>query len=179
MLTLLLLIQTLFSYIVPAYNPKTQVHLHLEKFNNELNLYHIGISFTNEDTIIRYDYRPFCEPSKCEFKTVNSVNSVSVATDVSVATSVSPVLNKELRFIDKIYKFYIPETLANKTIYWGETSKTLTEVVEFEKTMQKKYILGINDCRHYVNRFSRWALNKRTPIWKLDKLWNVTSTTSS
>ena len=179
MLTLLLLIQTLFSYIVPAYNPKTQVHLHLEKFNNELNLYHIGISFTNEDTIIRYDYRPFCEPSKCEFKTVNSVNSVSVATDVSVATSVSPVLNKELRFIDKLYRFYIPEKLPNKTIYWGETSKTLTEVVEFEKTMQKKYILGINDCRHYVNRFSRWALNKRTPIWKLDKLWNVTSTTSS
>lgn len=177
MLTLLLLIQTLFSYIVPTYNPKTQVHLHLEKFNNELNLYHIGISFTNEDTIIRYDYRPFCEPNKCEFKTVNSVNSVTIDTSVvSVATSVSPVLNKELRFIDKLYRFYIPEKLPNKTIYWGETSKTLTEVVEFEKTMQKKYILGINDCRHYVNRFSRWALNKRTPIWKLDKLWNITST---
>ena len=142
-------------------------------------MYHIGISFTNEDTILRYDYRPFCEPSKCEFKTVANVNSVSVATDVSIATSVSPVLNKELRFIDKLYRFYIPEKLPNKTIYWGETSKTLTEVVEFEKTMQKKYILGINDCRHYVNRFSRWALNKRTPIWKLDKLWNVTSTTSS
>ena len=176
MLTLLLLIQTLFSYIMPTNNPKTQVHLHLEKFNNELNLYHIGISFTNEDTILRYDYRPFCEPNKCEFKTVNSVASVA---SVSVATSVSPVLNKELRFIDKLYRFYIPEKLPNKTIYWGETSKTLTEVVEFEKTMQKKYILGINDCRHYVNRFSRWALNKRTPIWKLDKLWNVTSNTSS
>lgn len=169
MLVLVLLIQTLFSYIVPTNNPKTQVHLHLEKFNNDLNLYHIGISFTNEDTILRYDYRPFCEPSICEFKTIASVNS---------ATSVGSVLNKELRFIDKLYRFYIPEKLPNKTIYWGETSKTLTEVVEFEKTMQKKYILGINDCRHYVNRFSRWALNKRTPIWKLDKLWNVTSSTS-
>ena len=179
MLTLLLLIQTLFSYIMPTNNPKTQVHLHLEKFNNELNLYHIGISFTNEDTILRYDYRPFCEPNKCEFKTINSVNSANNVVSVSVASSVSPVLNKELRFIDKLYRFYIPEKLPNKTIYWGETSKTLTEVVEFEKTMQKKYILGINDCRHYVNRFSRWALNKRTPIWKLDKLWNVTSTTSS
>ena len=176
MLTLLLLIQTLFSYIVPTYNPKTQVHLHLEKFNNELNLYHIGISFKNEDTILRYDYRPFCEPSICEFKTVASVASVSVATDVSVVNSVSPVLNKELRFIDKLYRFYIPENVPNKTIYWGETSKSLTEVVEFEKTMHKKYILGINDCRHYVNRFSRWALNKRTPIWKLDKLWNISST---
>ena len=170
MLTLLLLIQTLFSYIMPTNNPKTQVHLHLEKFNNELNLYHIGISFTNEDTILRYDYRPFCEPSICEFKTVASVASITSV------NSVSPVLNKELRFIDKLYRFYIPEKLPNKTIYWGETSKSLTEVVEFEKTMHKKYILGINDCRHYVNRFSRWALNKRTPIWKLDKLWNISST---
>lgn len=163
MFVILLLIQTIFSYIVPTYNPKTQVHLHLEKFNNELNLYHIGISFKNEDTIIRYDYRPFCEPSICEFKTINSI---------STTTSISPVLNKEVRFIDKLYRFYIPETLDNKTIYWGETSKTLDEVIEFEKTLQKKYILGINDCRHYVNRFSRWAVNKQTPIWKLDKLWN-------
>ena len=167
MLTLVLFIQTFLSYVMPTNNPKTQVHLHLEKFNNDLNLYHIGISFKNEDTILRYDYRPFCEPSICEFKTVNSVTSVN---------SVSPVLNKELRFIDKLYRFYIPEKLPNKTIYWGETSKSLTEVVEFEKTMHKKYILGINDCRHYVNRFSRWALNKRTPIWKLDKLWNISST---
>lgn len=161
MFALLLLIQTIFSYIVPTYNPKTQVHLHLEKFNNELNLYHIGISFKNDDTILRYDYRPFCEPSICEYKTINSVSTTSTG-----------LVNKEVRFIDKLYRFYIPENVPNKTIYWGETSKTLDEVVEFEKTMQKKYILGINDCRHYVNRFSRWALNKRTPIWKLDKLWN-------
>jgi hypothetical protein len=165
MFALLLLIQTIFSYIMPTYNPKTQVHLHLEKFNNELNLYHIGISFKNEDTILRYDYRPFCDPTKCEYKTINNIGVSSTS-----------VINKELRFIDKLYNFYIPETLANKTIYWGETSKTLDEVVEFEKTLQKKYILGINDCRHYVNRFSRWALNKRTPIWKLDKLWNQSYT---
>jgi len=157
MFALLLLIQTIFSYIVPTYNPKTQVHLHLEKFNNELNLYHIGISFKNDDTILRYDYRPFCEPSICEYKTINSVSTTSTG-----------LVNKEVRFIDKLYRFYIPENVPNKTIYWGETSKTLDEVVEFEKTMQKKYILGINDCRHYVNRFSRWALNKRSPIWILD-----------
>jgi hypothetical protein len=161
MLYILVIIQTLLSYIVPINNLKTQVHLHLEKFNEELNLYHIGISFKNEDTVLRYDYRPFCEPSICEYKTINSVSTTSTG-----------LVNKEVRFIDKLYRFYIPENVPNKTIYWGQTSKTLDEVVEFEKTMQKKYILGINDCRHYVNRFSRWALNKRTPIWKLDKLWN-------
>jgi hypothetical protein len=35
----------------------------------------------------------------------------------------------------------IPENVQNKTIYWGQTSKTLDEVVQFEKTLQKKYIL--------------------------------------
>jgi hypothetical protein len=111
--------------------------------------------------VLRYDYRPFCEPTKCEYKTLISSSS---------STSVSST--SELRFVDKLYRFYIPENVPNKTIYWGQTSKTLEEVVQFEKTLQKKYILGINDCRHYVNRFSRWAVNKRTPIWKLDKLWN-------
>lgn len=157
MLVVIVIIQSLLTYIVPINNPKTQVHLHLEKFNNDFNLYHIGISFKNEDTMLRYDYRPFCDPTKCEYKTSYTIIS-------------SP--NKELQFVDKLYRFYIPENVPNKTIYWGQTSKTLDEVVEFEKTLQKKYILGINDCRHYVNRFSRWALNKRTPIWKLDKLWN-------
>ena len=184
MLYFVLIIQTFLSYIVPTNNPKTQVHLHLEKFNNDLNLYHIGISFKNEDTILRYDYRPFCEPSKCEFKTLKSVSGatdiidITGSTDISVATdiSISPILNKDLQFVDKLYRFCIPENVPNKTIYWGKTSKTLTEVVEFEKTLQKKYILGINDCRHYVNRFSRWALNKRTPIWSLDELWNSTYT---
>ena len=177
MLFYVFLLHTLLAYVVPINTHKTQVHLHLEKFNNDLNLYHIGISFKNEDTILRYDYRPFCEPSKCELTTLNSISVATGITGISVATDINhvyPILNKELRFVDKLYRFCIPENVPNKTIYWGETSKTLDEVVEFEKTLQKKYILGINDCRHYVNRFSRWALNKRTPIWKLDKLWNTT-----
>ena len=156
---------SLFSILTSNTNTKTQVHLHLERFNDDLNLYHIGISFKNNNSVLRYDYRPFCEPNKCEFKTINSVTT----------TTISPVLNKELGLVDKLYRFYIPENVPNKTIYWGETSKSLEEVEQFEKTMPKKYILGINDCRHYVNRFSRWALNKRTPIWSLDKLWNIST----
>lgn len=166
MLYFVLIIQTLLAYIVPINikpSPNLDVNLHLEKFNDQLNLYHIGISFKNEDILLRYDYRPFCEPTKCEYKTSSTIISAP---------------NKELQFVDKLYRFYIPENVPNKTIYWGQTTKTLDEVIQFEKTLQKKYILGINDCRHYVNRFSRWAVNKQTPIWKLDKLWNITSSTS-
>ncbi len=154
-------------FCMPLNTPKTQVHLHLERFNDDFNLYHIGISFKNNNNTLRYDYRPFCEPNKCEFKTLsNNDNAISVA-----------VSNKQLTFVDKLYRFYIPENVPNKTIYWGETSKTLEEVEQFEKTLHKKYILGINDCRHYVNRISLWALNKRTPIWSLEKLWNMTHVT--
>jgi len=166
MLKLLLIFLGIYkvsAFSMPLINPKTQVNLHLERFNDDFNLYHIGISFKNNNSTLRYDYRPFCEPNKCEFKTQNNDNVNSVV-----------VSNKQLTFVDKLYRFYIPENVPNKTIYWGETSKTLEEVEEFEKSLQKKYILGINDCRHYVNRISLWALNKRTPIWSLEKLWNMT-----
>jgi hypothetical protein len=160
-------IQYASFFSMPLNTPKTQVNLHLERFNDDFNLYHIGISFKNNNSLLRYDYRPFCEPNKCDFKTVNTIN---VNSNGAVAS------NKQQTFIDKLYRFYIPENVPNKTIYWGETSKSLEEVEQFEKTLPKKYILGINDCRHYVNRISLWALNKRTPIWSLEKLWNITHT---
>jgi hypothetical protein len=164
-------IQYASFFSMPLINQKTQVNLHLERFNDDFNLYHIGISFKNNNSLLRYDYRPFCEPNKCDFKTVtNDVNAISVNSNGAVAS------NKQQTFIDKLYRFYIPENVPNKTIYWGETSKSLEEVEQFEKTLPKKYILGINDCRHYVNRISLWALNKRTPIWSLEKLWNITHT---
>jgi len=168
-------IQYASFFSMPLINQKTQVHLHLERFNDDFNLYHIGISFKNNNSLLRYDYRPFCEPNKCEFKTIN--NNVNNA--ININTNGAVVSNKQLTFVDKLYRFYIPENVPNKTIYWGETSKSLEEVEQFEKTLPKKYILGINDCRHYVNRISLWALNKRTPIWSLEKLWNVTHTNLS
>jgi hypothetical protein len=171
-------IQYASFFSMPLNTPKTQVNLHLERFNDDFNLYHIGISFKNNNSLLRYDYRPFCEPNKCEFKTINNdVNAINAnANAINVNSNGAVASNKQQTFIDKLYRFYIPENVPNKTIYWGETSKSLEEVEQFEKTLPKKYILGINDCRHYVNRISLWALNKRTPIWSLEKLWNITHT---
>ena len=42
----------------------------------------------------------------------------------------------------------------------------------YETVLHKKYILGIYDCRHYVNKFTEWSLDKPTPIWKLNRLWD-------
>ena len=138
-------------------NKNTIVNLHLEKLNDKYNLYHIGISFKNEDKLIRYDYRPFCEENKCSYKSLNTLDNINDNIN-------------ELVIIDKLYKLYWPKPIKNITIFWGETNKSLNDIELFEKTLHKKYILVINDCRHYVNRFSLWALNKTTPIWRLEEL---------
>jgi hypothetical protein len=143
----LFLFESKIGFSQPLIHKKVIVNLHLEKFNKYYNLYHIGISFKdeNENKIIRYDYRPFCE-------------------DKSLNTN-------QLVIIDKFYKLLLSKTIENITIFWGETNKTFEEIEAFEKTLQKKYILGIHDCRHYVNSFSLWSLNKKTPIWKLHKFY--------
>jgi hypothetical protein len=143
----LFLFESKIGFSQPLIHKKVIVNLHLEKFNKYYNLYHIGISFKNENEnkIIRYDYRPFCEE-----KSLNT---------------------NQLIIIDKFYKLLLSKTIENITIFWGETNKTLEEIEVFEKTLQKKYILGIHDCRHYVNSFSLWTLNKKTPIWKLHKFY--------
>jgi hypothetical protein len=131
---------------------KKKVHLHLEKFNTHFNLFHIGISFENEEYAIRYDYVPFREQANDK---VNFEN------------------NKKVSILDKLYQCLLPKKIETRMIYWGETHKTFEEIELFEQTLQKKYILGIHDCRHYVNKFSIWAVNKKTPIWKLNTLWNT------
>lgn len=145
-LLVLLFFESITCFSQPI-NKKKIVHLHLEKFNTQYNLFHIGISFENEDCAIRYDYLPFREPDNPN--------------------------NNEVSILDKVYQCFIPKKIETRIIYWGETHKTFEEIELFEQTLQKKYILGIHDCRHYVNKFSIWAVNKKTPIWKLNTLWNT------
>ena len=38
--------------------------------------------------------------------------------------------------------------------------------------MKKKYRIGLYDCRHYVRDFTKWCIEKPTPVWSLNKLWN-------
>lgn len=54
-----------------------------------------------------------------------------------------------------------------KKIFWGYSDKKISEIIDYEKKLEHNYILGINDCRHYVRNLTNWACNKPTPIWKL------------
>jgi hypothetical protein len=92
--------QNTYFFNIPINNHKTQVYLYLEQFNTNLNLYHIGISFKNDDTIIRYDYRPFCEPNNCDTN-----NCELNKCEYNITNNINENLKKEATFIEKVYKF--------------------------------------------------------------------------
>ena len=75
---------------------------------------------------------------------------------------------------DKLTKYlsYLPLNDKNNetTIFWGYTNKTMEEIYEYENNLNYKYILGIQDCRHYSNNLTQWSMGKGTPIWNLSHL---------
>ena len=126
---------------VAAYVVKPRVFVHLERFNTKYNLFHVGISFVEEHRVMRYDFRARNE------------------------MAIPPKLSDEL--------FEHPaEGLETRDYFWGETNKTMREIFVFEEEhLQKRYILGLYDCRHYVAQFAEWCMDKPTPIWNLKDLW--------
>jgi hypothetical protein len=58
-----------------------------------------------------------------------------------------------------------------KTIFWDYSNKSLPEIIEYESSLNYKYILGVYDCRHYVRNLSNWTTGNPTPIWRLYKLY--------
>ena len=67
--------------------------------------------------------------------------------------------------------------IDKKNIFWGYTNKTHEEILTFERKnlIYKKYKVGLYDCRHFVNDYTLWCLDKPTPIWRLNRLWNLYS----
>jgi len=58
-----------------------------------------------------------------------------------------------------------------KTIFWDYSNKTLSSIIDYERSLEYKYVLGVYDCRHYVRNLSDWTTNNPTPVWKLYKLY--------
>lgn len=150
---------TLLNFLVDP----IKVYLHIEEFNRRYNLLHVGISFENKYKILRYDFRKEIEGEENCYITIKK-----------------DILDPHNDYIsDKIYipyefnlfkrNFIKNEELKRYCIFWGETNKTFEEIEQFEKTLNKNYILCVYDCRHYVRKFTKWALNKPTYIWRLHK----------
>ena len=147
----------LISLVIPS---PTTVYINLEKVNPVIT--HTGITFKNEieNKIIRYDFRAF-----------NKNNNYNT-TDESRknVTLMFPNINSKFLDLKGFNEFRDDILLYSNSILFGETNYSIEEIIEYEKTINKNYILGIYDCRHYVNNLCLWSLNLSIPIWNLDKL---------
>ena len=150
----------LYNLLLLGFLINTKVTLHLEKINKYF--IHTGISFNRLNKNIRFDYRSFND------------NNNYITTEYSRKnfTQIFPGLNLSEDFNYQEFNNYRKNIyLYNKDIIVGYTNINLNKIIEFEKTLQKKYILGIYDCRHYTNRLLKYSLNKTIPIWNLNSLF--------
>jgi hypothetical protein len=152
-----------------SYSYKTRTYIHLEKFNERFNLLHIGVSFVEGNKCARFDFRS-AEEDQISFMTYSTNPLKALALQL---------FNKPLKTKEgDIYPFeflrYNMENSLFETcdIYWGLSNRSLIDIINYEQSLNKRYILAFNDCRHYTRKLTDYALDKPTPIWKLNKLFN-------
>ena len=152
----------LLNFILQNDLSKTKVFIHLDKFNERYNLIHIGISFNNFNNNIRYDFRAFND-GKSYITNENQRNNIRY---------IFPDIYFENTLTENLLSYNF-NTIHSKNIFWGLSNKTIEEIIEFEENnLNDRYKLGIYDCRHYVNKFTEWCLDKPTPVWNLHILWD-------
>ena len=145
----------LLVLLLPA---KTKVYIHIEKPNPIIT--HTGITFENNNEKIRYDFRAFN----------NNDNYMTTEENRKNVTLMFPLIDSKFFQYKGLNEFRNNITFFSKEILLGTTNYSLEEIIEHEKSINKKYILGFNDCRHYVNDLTLWSLNTSIPIWNLDSL---------
>ncbi len=159
----------LFMYSFLINKNFVNVYINIEQVNKYL--IHSGITFEdiNNNERIRYDFRAFND--NYEYITTDESRKNVTLMFPNLDNNFLHLkglnnLNKENNDInDKKNEMF----LTSKEIFWGTTNYSLQDIKDFEQTLHKKYIIGLYDCRHYVNEFSLWSLNKSSPIWDLHK----------
>ncbi len=150
----------LYNLLVFGIIFNTKVVLHLEKINPYF--IHSGISFRRLNRNIRFDYRSFNDNN----------NYITTEESRKNFREIFPGLNLPEDFNYLEFNSYRENIDSyKKDIVIGYTKINLNKIIDFEKTLQKKYILGIYDCRHYTNKLLKYSLNKTIPIWNLNSLF--------
>ena len=130
------------------------VYLHLHR--SSPTFVHTGLSVCDDTTCVRYDFRAFNDGYTYETRT--------------------DMLNDNAYLFPRLPEI-VRQHLATptndvKTIRLGETRRTIPEVVVFERTLHRRYILGWYDCRHHSNALCKFCLNKTIPLWDLNRLFS-------
>ena len=150
---MLFLLNVFLGLIIP-----TKIYINIEKPNPIIT--HAGITFENNNKKIRYDFRAFN----------NDDNYMTSEESRKNVTQMFPLLDSKFFDFKGFNEFRNNITFFSKEIFLGTTNYSLEEIILYEKTINKNYILGFYDCRHYVNELSLWCLNISIPIWNLDSL---------
>lgn len=137
-----------------------KVYINIERVNPIIT--HTGITFENDENSIRYDFRAFN----------NNDNYITDEESRKNINEMFPKINPRFFDIKGFNEHRDNIDSFSDKIYLGTTNYTLQEIIDFEKTINKNYILGIHDCRHYVNDLTTWCLNVSIPIWNLKKIKN-------
>ena len=151
-LLFLIFILNIFGFSLPSLREQNKVVLHLEKFNEKFDLLHIGISFNNDYEKIRFDFRPnnYGKTYLTSEKDRLDFNFIFPNTDINIDN-----LNINSQSLNDYRNLIIFDTknIKKKNIFWGITNKTQYEIIEFEKdiSINRRYKLGLYDCRHFVN----------------------------
>tara|TARA_B100000035_G_C21036194_1_gene571112 strand:- start:1632 stop:2105 length:474 start_codon:yes stop_codon:yes gene_type:complete len=140
--------------------PKT-VTLHLEKIPDGIT--HTGVSFSTPFKTRRYDFRAFNENCTC----------MTTGLDRSDPKIIFPNIYNEgfdVKTKEYLEDFFSqkPEIIA-RDVNLGTTLKTFEEIEIYSNEINKKYIFGVYDCRHYVDKMTLWAGVGHIPIWRLNK----------
>lgn len=150
---MLVYLNFLLSLLIP-----TKIYLHIEKPNSIIT--HTGITFENNNSKIRYDFRAFN----------NNNDYMTTEESRKNVTQMFPTIDARFFEYKGFNDFRENITFFSKEIFLGETNYSMQEIIDYEKTISKKYILGIYDCRHYANKLTMKCLNVSIPIWNLDSL---------
>jgi len=138
------------------------VILHLEKIPGGIT--HTGISFKTPIKRVRYDFRAFNENNTCVTSDINNENGKNL--NRLYPNLYDLEFNEQFRYI--LENFFKSEPFViKKDVIVGSTEKTFQEIETYSCIINKKYIFGIYDCRHYVDKMSVFCDTGNIPIWNL------------
>lgn len=140
--------------------PKTVV-LHLEKIPDGIT--HTAVSFKTPFKTKRYDFRAFNENRTCMTTGLNLRDPRVIFPNI-YSEDFDPKTKKYLEDF-----FSQKPKIIKKDIILGTTFKTFDEIELYSNSINKKYIFGIYDCRHYTDKMTSWSGVGNIPVWRLNK----------
>ena len=149
----------LLAFIV---SPK-KVILHLEKIPNGIT--HTGISFQTPHKVKRYDFRAFNKNRSCLTSGLDRNDPKVIFPDIYEED-----FNPKIRnCLEDFLEMKPNATTICLDVDLGTTDKTFQEIEMYSRFVNRKYIFGFYDCRHFVDRMTQFVGVGNIPIWRLGR----------